>query len=108
MILFADSAQADFFNDDVLRIISAACTGFVNNLERLCSEGAVINVSNEYPGFAVRPTTETSALIEQLKALDVSFDNANFGAYKKNLTFRTVKALDLEIGSSRKWLQSLS
>jgi hypothetical protein len=108
MVLFADSAQADFFNDEVLRIISAACTGFVSNLERLCSEGALVNVSNEHQGFAVHPATETSALVAQLKSLGVSFDNANFGAYKKNLTFKTVKTLDLEIGPARKWLQSLS
>ena len=108
MVLFADSAQADFFNDEVLRIISATCTGFVNNLDRLCSEGALVNVSNEYQGYAVHPATATIALVGKLKALGVSFDNANFGAYKKNLTFKTVKTLDVEIGTARKWLDGLS
>ena len=65
-------------------------------------------VSLGHRAVALLRVLETSDLVERLKALDVSFDNANFGEYKKNLTFKTVKAIDFEIGSSRKWLLSLS
>ena len=65
-------------------------------------------VSLGHRAVALLRVLETSDLVERLKALDVSFDNANFGEYKKNLTFKTVKAIDFEIGSSRKRLLSLS
>jgi hypothetical protein len=45
-------------------------------------------VSLGHRAVALLRVLETSDLVERLKALDVSFDNANFGEYKKTLHLR--------------------
>ena len=107
LVLFADSAQADFFNDAVLQIISAACRGFVKNLDHLCAIRALIPIRSGYRGYPVPPPSTTAELVASLKALGVEFDNANFKSYKSDLTFRIVPTLDLELGNSDRLFRGL-
>jgi hypothetical protein len=106
-VLFADAAQRDFFDDDVLQTISAACGGFVKNVERLHETGTLRANFSDYEGYRVDQSEEINVLITRLRELGVQFDNANFGAYKERVTFRTVKSLDLELGAPGNLLRSL-
>jgi len=102
LVLFVDSAEADFFDDEVLGTISAACRGFVQLLESLHKLRALRPVPTFYPGYKVWAESDTREVVSELKSLGVRFVDANVHGWKESLTFRSLNSLDLELGRSMK------
>ncbi len=102
LVLFVDSADPGFFNAEVREVISAACRGFVNILESLHGSGALRPIVSFYPGFQVQQASKRTKVIGELKKLGVSFKDATDRRWKKDLTFRSLHSLDLEVGPSMK------
>jgi len=98
LVLFADSADAKLFDQQVRDTIAAACTGFVNILEQLQHTGALRPIINFYPGFKVKRGSKNSRVIGELKRLGVEFTDSTDRHWKAGLTFRNVGVLDFEIG----------
>jgi hypothetical protein len=98
LVLFVDSADADFFTEEVLGTISAACGGFVLLLENLYRSGALRLVPSSHHGFRVLPASRLEALVSELKTLGVTFKSPIDHGWKKELTFETLNSLDLEVG----------
>lgn len=98
LVLFADSVEPDFFDSEVLEIISAACRGFVGLLEDLYKRGALRSLPSYYPGVKVENTPQLVELVMELKKLGVQFTDAKEQGWKEGLTFKTLKSLDLEVG----------
>jgi hypothetical protein len=96
MVLFVDSSDPDFFDDDVLAAISIACKGFVDLLETSAASGAIRAVPTSYSGFQVHDWDDN--LIQQLEHLGVRFTKPNEHAWKDGLTFKSLRSLDLELG----------
>jgi hypothetical protein len=103
LVLFVDSAEASFFDSQVLGTISAACRGFVQLLENLHKSGALKPVPTFYPGYRVQPNPALKQLVAELKTLGVTFEDANVHGWKEGLTFKTLESLDVEVGSSAKF-----
>jgi hypothetical protein len=55
----------------------------------------VVEVSEEYSGHEVRATAEVSSLVAKLEKLNVEFNNAHFAQYKADLTFKSLRSLNL-------------
>lgn len=103
LVLFVDSAEADFFDGEVMGTIHAACRGFVQLLETLHVSGALKPVPTFYPGFQVQPNADSDPLVCELKSLGVKFEHTSDRAWKGGLTFKTLKSLDLELARSMKF-----
>ena len=103
LVLFVDSAEADFFDDEVLGTISAACRGFVQLLETLHESGALRQVPTFYPGYQVKPNSDLKSVVSELQTLGMKFEDASVHGWKAGLTFRKLKSLDLEVGYSMKF-----
>jgi hypothetical protein len=108
MVLFADSADPKFFTDDVLQVIAAACKGFVTNLEKLCATKTLIPIRSDYNGFPVETHDKVRDLEDKLEELGVTFDHGSFKAFKNDLTFDTIRTLDLEVGGMEGYFRELS
>jgi hypothetical protein len=102
LVLFADSADAGFFNAEVRDAISPACRGFVDVLGSLYESEPLRPITSYYPGFKVKTGSKQTKLIAELKKLGVNFTDANNRDWKKGLTFRALHSLDLEVGPSMK------
>jgi hypothetical protein len=102
LVLFVDSAEASFFDSQVLGTISAACRGFVQLLQNLHKSGALRPVPTFYSGFRVQPNPALKQLVAELKTLGVTFEDANVLGWKEGLTFKTLESLDVEVASSAK------
>lgn len=100
LILFADSAEATFFSEEVLSAISAACRGFVNLLEDLNSRRAIRSIPTYYPGIKVDLTAELQGVITELRNLGVQLTDTTDRGWRQDLTFRTLNSLELEVGPS--------
>lgn len=99
LVLFADSAELDFFNDEVIAIISNACRGFVDVLEDLHTRRALRPVPSYYTGLKVEINPELEARIAKMIELGVIFHGKNDEAWRAPLSFRTIKSLDFEVES---------
>jgi len=97
LILFADAADADFFDQHVLEMISAACRGFVDLLEDLLARRAIRPVPTFYPGCKVDVDNELSTKIELLRGLGVEFIDTADKGWKAGLTFRALRSVELEV-----------
>jgi hypothetical protein len=100
LVLFADSAEREFFDADVLAMISAASRGFVRLLEDLLVQRAIRQVPTYYSGFKVEAGAELEELIVKLRALGVDFIDPDERGWKEGLTFKALKSLELEVGPS--------
>jgi hypothetical protein len=105
LALFVDAGDPNFFDDEVLSIVSAVCRGFVDLLEDLHSRGVLQPVPSYYPGFKVKRGPELHELVESLKGLGVEFTDAQDRGWKEGLTFKSLKSLDLEVGPFMKLVQ---
>jgi hypothetical protein len=102
MVLFADSSNADFFRDSVLRTVYAACKGFVNNLEEMRKTNFLTEVTEQYAGYRHQGSRQLQKVERELEQLGVQFGNAHFGDYKDDLTFKTLTSLNLTLtGAAR-------
>jgi hypothetical protein len=96
LALFVDSANPDFFDDEVLQVIASACRGFVDLLESL-HEGDMLRVlAGSGDGFPVPPKAQHANLVAELEKLGVEFVDATDEGWKKGLTFRTLRSVDLQ------------
>src|SRR5258705_5256243 len=102
MVLFVDSADPNFFDDEMREVISASCRGFVKMLEDLHNRQALRAVPSYYPGLKVERGARIDSLIDQLKGFGVEFTDTNDRGWKEGLTFKTLNSLDLEVGPSMK------
>jgi hypothetical protein len=77
-VLFVDSAEADFFDDElVLDAIAASCRGFVELLEKLTQSRALRPLVDIYLGFKVQKDDETADLVGELQKLGAKFCNCS-------------------------------
>jgi hypothetical protein len=94
-VLFVDSAEADFFDDElVLDAIAASCRGFVELLEKLTQSRALRPLVDIYLGFKVQKDDETADLVGELQKLGAKF------LPTEDLTFKTLTTFELEVGHS--------
>lgn len=101
LVLFADSSEKDFFDSEILHTIYATCKGFVTNLERMRETNGVIEVSEQYVGFQVQKDSTLERRLERLQKLGVEFNNNEFVQYKRDLTFKSLRSLNLALGDHR-------
>lgn len=96
LALFVDSADPNLFDERTLRVISAACRGFVDLLESLHDERMLRVLPSSHSGYEVFAEPGLDRLAEQLKGLGVKFVDASDSVWKKDLTFATLQSTDLQ------------
>jgi hypothetical protein len=96
LALFVDSADPNFFNDEARRVISSACRGFVDLLESLREERMLRVLPGSAMGYEVKAKADLAILTTQLRRLGVSFVDASNRGWKKGLTFRKLRSVDLQ------------
>jgi hypothetical protein len=95
LLLFMDSAQNDFFNEQVLENVYAACRGFVQNLETMREKAEVVFLSSDYIGYKYTEPQSDLDFIEKYES--VKADHKVFERFIQDLTFKTVKSLDIDL-----------
>jgi len=94
-VLFADTSDRSFFADDRLRLIYAACKGFVDNIEESLAELRLRQISTAYSGYQSRGPLASDE-IQRLGEVGISFDNEVFTRYLNDLTFRNLRSTELD------------
>lgn len=97
LALFVDSADPKFFDQEALQTISSACRGFVDLLESLHDERMLHALPSSDTGYLVPPLPRYAALKRKLTRLGVKFVDATHTGWKKGVTFRTLKSVDLQV-----------
>jgi hypothetical protein len=94
-VLFADTSDLSFFEDANLRLVYAACKGFVDNIEASLQEGALRQISSSYAG---RKATDslTSEQIEHFREVGITFDDQVFATHRSDLTFQSLRSTELD------------
>lgn len=99
-VIFADTSEKEFFDDDVLRMMYAACKGFVRNIEEALAEGRIRQVSSEYAGFECQEDL-TANQVRELADVGIDVESGVLDRYRDDLTFSTLNSSDLEVSLSR-------
>jgi hypothetical protein len=97
LALFVDSGDPEFFDEATRDTISFACGGFVDLLESLHSDRMLRTVPGGPLGHAVQSSRSLTDLKNKLKELGVTFVDRGDKGWKRGVTFRTVRSLDLQI-----------
>ena len=94
-VLFADTSDRSFFDDERLRLVYAACKGFVENIEEALVERRMHQISSAYIGHRVSgPLAREEAARHEKVGL--SFDNVVFAEFRRDLTFSTLRSTELD------------
>jgi hypothetical protein len=92
LVLFIDSGQEEFFRSDVLKMIYAACRGFVHNLENMKSNREIFFASSAYEGYKfLRPQADLELISGHESIL---IESEIFRNFIEDLTFNTVRSFD--------------
>lgn len=94
-VLFADTSDRSFFEDDRLRLLYAACKGFVHNIEESLAERRLRQVTSAYPGYRAESPLD-SAEAARFEAVGISFDNEVFAEFRTDLTFSSLVSTELD------------
>lgn len=94
LVLFMDSAEPDFFTDDVLELVYGACKGFVENVEEMGRTNEVHFVASDFPGYRVRQSKRDRAIVEEYASVDA--ENKVFKHFQKDLTFKKVASFNTD------------
>lgn len=94
-VLFADTSDLAFFNDANLKLIYAACRGFVVNIDASLEEKSLRQISSSYPGHEV--DAQISDADEQhFNSVGIKFDHAVFTEFQCDLTFKILRSTELD------------
>jgi hypothetical protein len=89
LLLYADSAEPNFFSDTTLRTIYTACKGFVENLEGMLKHGELSLSAPTVGGFSPNSKGIHEILPDQSEKV-ISVDHEIFSDFLSALTFKTV------------------
>lgn len=99
-VIFADTSEKQFFDDEVLHTMYAACKGFVRNVEEALLEGRIRQISSDYAGFdCVENLTENQ--LRELGEVGIDVESDVFDRYRDHLTFDTLRSSELEVSLTR-------
>jgi hypothetical protein len=96
LVLYMDSESSEFFKDDKLKIVFAACRGFVSNLDGMVEKKEVQMATTSYPGLEVHETQRDRKFLKDHRG-NVDADHPAFNDFEKSLTFQKVSSFDLYI-----------
>jgi hypothetical protein len=94
LVLFMDSEQKEFFTQEVLGTVYAACKGFVQNLEAMKSKDDLLFASSDYSGYAYTKNRRPDEAGTIKKYKSVRTENEVFKNFIEDLTFETVSYFD--------------
>lgn len=95
-VLFMDSEDKSFFDDENLRIIYSACKGFIKDLDEKHDRGEVRFSTSSANGHFVRRTPiELQTLRDKYESICKSEDV--FADFSHALTFRVVNSLEMHL-----------
>jgi hypothetical protein len=96
LVLFMDSESSNFFTDDKLTIVFAACRGFVSNLDDMVKNKDVQLATTGYPGMQVQDSPHDQEFLRSHRD-NVDAEHPAFHDFEQSLTFQKVTSFDLFI-----------
>jgi len=96
--IFADTSERAFFDTSVLRLVYAACKGFVENIEGSLASGQLRQISSDYAGHL--PTMSASQEdLDRLRKVGITLDDQEFAKFGDDLTFATLASTELDVSA---------
>lgn len=94
-VLFADTSDLAFFDDNNLKLIYAACRGFVDNIDSSLNEKRLRQISSSHAGHEVDDQI-SEADERRFNDVGITFDDDVFAEFQRELTFKSLRSTELD------------